>query len=242
MDKVLVFAGTIEGRKMAEYLNDHGVHAWVCVATEYGESLLPSGENLHISHERLNREEIERLLEEEKFTLVVDATHPYAAVVTENIKAACSAKGTEYLRLLRDSEDWNSDDVICVDSVHQAAQYLSETTGNILATTGSKELKAYTAIPDYENRVFARVLSLPEVAKSCADLGFTGKHLICMQGPFSVEMNVAMLRQYDIRYMVTKETGKNGGFPEKVEAAKKAGARLVVIGRPTKEEGLSFLA
>ena len=106
--------------------------------------------------------------------------------------------------------------MVCVDSVQEAAAYLSGTTGNILATTGSKELKSYTVIPEYEERVYARVLSLPEVVKSCAELGFTGKHLICMQGPFSLEMNTAMLRQYDIRYMVTKETGKNGGFPEKV--------------------------
>ena len=242
MEKILVFAGTIEGRKIAEFLNDNGISACVCVATEYGESLLPKGEHLHISHERLTEEEMEALIDREGFTLVVDATHPYAAVVTENIKAACSAKKVTYLRLLRESENWKSEDVVCVDSVQEAAAYLSGTTGNILATTGSKELKSYTVIPEYEERVYARVLSLPEVVKSCAELGFTGKHLICMQGPFSLEMNTAMLRQYDIRYMVTKETGKNGGFPEKVEAAKRAGATLVVIGRPIKEEGLSFTA
>ena len=242
MEKILVFAGTIEGRKIAEFLNDYGISAYVCVATEYGESLLPKGEHLQISHERLTEEEMEALIGREGFTLVVDATHPYASVVTENIKAACSAKNVTYLRLLRESENWESEDVVCVDSVQEAAAYLSGTTGNILATTGSKELKSYTVIPEYEERVYARVLSLPEVVKSCAELGFTGKHLICMQGPFSLEMNTAMLRQYDIRYMVTKETGKNGGFPEKVEAAKRAGATLVVIGRPIKEEGLSFTA
>lgn len=242
MHKILVFAGTIEGRQIAEFLNDHGVDAWVCVATEYGESLLPRGDHLHISHDRLDRDEMERLIEEEGFTLVIDATHPYAAVVTENIKAACGAKGTEYLRLLRESEDWDERQVICVESVAEAAAFLAGTTGNILTATGSKELKEYTVIPEYEKRVFARVLSLPDVVKSCAQLGFTGKHLICMQGPFSVEMNVAMMRQFDIRYLVTKEAGKNGGFPEKVEAAREAGAKLVVIGRPTKEDGVSFAA
>ncbi len=242
MQKVLVFAGTIEGRKIAEFLDAQDVATHICVATEYGESLLPKGGHLEVSHDRLTEEEMEALLDREMFTVVVDATHPYAQVVTENIRSACEKKSIPCLRLVRASEDWSMDDVVCVDSVDEAAQWLKGTNGNILAATGSKELKAYTQIPGFEERVYARVLSLPEVARECADLGFTGKHLICMQGPFSVEMNTAILRQYDIRYLVTKEAGKNGGFPEKVQAAKAAGAKLVVVGRPVKEEGYSFIA
>ena len=242
MQKVLVFAGTIEGRKIAEFLDAQGVKAHVCVATEYGESLLPAGGHLEISHDRLDEEAMEALLEKETFSVVVDATHPYAQVVTENIRQACKKKQIPCLRLVRESESWSMDDVVCVDSVDEAARWLKETTGNILAATGSKELKAYTQIPGFGERVYARVLSLPDVVKECAGLGFTGKHLICMQGPFSVEMNTAMLKQYDIRYLVTKEAGKNGGFPEKVQAAKAAGATLVVVGRPEKEEGYNFSA
>lgn len=242
MQKVVVFAGTIEGRKIAEFLHAQGVDTHVCVATEYGESLLPEGEHLTVSHDRLTKEEMETLFQKEKVTLVVDATHPYAEVVTANIREACSRAGVCCLRLLRESESVQEEDVVYVDSVSEAAAWLSQTEGNILASTGSKELQAYTVIPSYEERVYARVLSLPDVVRSCADLGFTGKHLICMQGPFSVEMNTAMLKQYDIRYLVTKEAGKNGGFPEKVQAAKAAGARLVVVGRPVMEEGYSFAA
>lgn len=242
MQKVVVFAGTIEGRKIAEFLNAQEVDTHVCVATEYGESLLPEGEHLTVSHDRLTEEEMEALFQKEKVTLVVDATHPYAEVVTANIREACSRADVCCLRLLRESESVQEEDVVYVDSVSEAAAWLSQTEGNILAATGSKELQAYTVIPSYEERVYARVLSLPDVVRSCAGLGFTGKHLICMQGPFSVEMNTAMLKQYDIRYLVTKEAGKNGGFPEKVQAAKAAGARLVVVGRPVMEEGYSFAA
>ncbi len=63
------------------------------------------------------------------------------------------------------------------------------------------------------------------------------------QGPFSAEMNRAMIRQYQIKYLVTKDTGAAGGFPEKEEAAKRdTGAVLLVIGRPVKETGLSLNA
>ena len=89
------------------------------------------------------------------------------------------------------------------------------------------------------SRLYARVLSTEETFEICKELGFEGKQLICMQGPFSEEMNLAMLRHVDAKYFVTKESGKAGGFPEKVKAAKEAGTVLVVVGRP-EEEGLAL--
>ena len=56
-----------------------------------------------------------------------------------------------------------------------------------------------------------------------------------MQGPFSEEMNTAMIHQFDIRYVLTKNSGKVGGFIEKVNSAKQTETILVVIGRPTVE-------
>ena len=93
------------------------------------------------------------------------------------------------------------------------------TEGNVLLTTGSKELKVFTEIPSYRDRLYARVLSLPSVVETCSEYGFEGKHLIAMQGPFSREMNEAMLRQYQCSYLVTKDSGKAGGFEEKIQAA-----------------------
>ena len=95
-------------------------------------------------------------------------------------------------------------------------------------------------IPDYQERLFARVLSIPSVISSCAELGIEGKHLIGMQGPFSTEINEAMLRQFQCSYLVTKDTGLAGGFPEKMEACQRCGVTPVIIGRPLQEEGLSL--
>lgn len=127
-----------------------------------------------------------------------------------------------------------------MESPEEAAEFLSGTEGNIFLTTGSKELAKFTVIPDYKERIFARVLSVPSVIQSCAELGIEGKHLIGMQGPFSAEINEAMLRQFQCSYLVTKDTGLAGGFPEKIEACQKCGATPVIIGRPLKEEGLSL--
>ena len=91
-------------------------------------------------------------------------------------------------------------------------------------------MKEYTNIGNYQERCFARVLSTKAAVEESVRLGFEGKHLIAMQGPFSEEMNLALLHQTRARYFVTKESGKAGGFEEKLKAAKNAGA--VLIGRP----------
>lgn len=240
MCKVIVFAGTTEGREIAEFLDRKGIPAHICVATEYGEQLLQGGQNLEISHERLSAEEMELLIKEKKCEMVIDATHPYAAEVTINIKKACEAAEVSYIRVLRENqENQNSGDCLYADSVEDAVALLEHTKGNILATTGSKEAAKYTALTDYENRVFLRVLSLPDVVKQCKDLGFQGKNLICMQGPFSEELNIAMLRQWNCKYLVTKMSGATGGFQEKIDAARTCGCIPVIIGRPLKESGMS---
>ena len=124
---------------------------------------------------------------------------------------------------------------IYVKDTQAAVDYLKGVTGNILITTGSKELHLYTQIPDYESRCTARVLPTRSVVEACTELGFTGKHLICMQGPFDLEMNLATLRYADADFLVTKASGKNGGYDEKCEAALAMGVHLVVIGRPKEQ-------
>lgn len=240
MRPVIVFAGTIEGRTLSEYLSGQQVPVAACVATEYGETLLKENACLKVHAGRMDQEQMEAFIREQNAELVVDATHPYAVEVSGNVSRACADAGTEYIRLIRESSRIMADDVITVASVDEAVDYLKNTDGNILATTGSKELKKYTAIPDHEKRVFARVLSTGEVASACEKLGFHGRNLICMQGPFSEELNTAMLKQFGCRYLVTKETGKAGGFEEKIRAAKKAGAKVVLVGRPAEQKGYSY--
>lgn len=236
MDKILLFAGTTEGRNLAEFLEKNQIPTEVCVATQYGETLLEEGKYLHVHAGRLDETEMEQQIQKQQITLVIDATHPYAVIVSQNIRRACIRTGTEYIRLARKETDasWKQEmeDVTEVASVAEAVAFLAKKEGRIFAATGSKELSAYQVIPDYQDRVVARVLSTPEAVSECAMLGFSGKNLICMQGPFTEDLNVAMLRQAQASWMVTKESGKAGGFLEKLRAAKKAGAKLVVIKRP----------
>lgn len=238
MSKIIVFAGTTEGCDISNFLAEHQIHVLACVATDYGSKSLKENEYLKIHAGRLTEPEMEALLNEKKPEMVLDATHPYAAEVTENIRTACQNTGLEYRRVLREAGAYQ-DQAVYVPDTQAAIEFLEGTEGNILLTTGSKELGKYTALSDAGERIYARVLSLPSVMETCKGYGFEGKHLIGMQGPFSMELNAAMLRQFDCKYLVTKDTGKAGGFQEKIDAALSCGTVPVIIGRPLKEEGLS---
>lgn len=242
MQRILIFAGTTEGRELAEFLQNYDVQVLVSTATEYGKACINERENIEVMSGRLNQEEMEDLIRDKRIDLVLDATHPFAVLVTEHIRAACRKEKVRYIRCRREAEDiremLEKKKVVQVDSVAEAADYLKRTEGNILIATGSKELRVYTEIPDYRERCYVRVLSTKAAVEESISLGFEGKHLIAMQGPFSKEMNQATLQQVGAKYFVTKESGKAGGFAEKAEAAEKAEVTLVVVGRPKENEGM----
>ncbi|QIB68885.1 precorrin-6A reductase [Aminipila butyrica] len=238
---ILVFAGTTEGRLLVEQLAKRAdFQVCACVATEYGRDILEQdlSDQVEVKAGRLQLTEMQELIAG-GFDWVVDATHPYATAVTENIQAACAAVQCPYLRLLRERTEFG-EDCIFVEDTEAAVRYLNTTVGNVLLTTGSKELKSYGQVADYQERLYARVLPMEQVVKSCIQLGFSGSHLICMQGPFSKEMNVAMLKQLNCTCMVTKDTGAAGGAYEKYQAAQEAGTTLVVVGRAQEEKGLTL--
>lgn len=239
MYSVCVFAGTTEGRRLVEFMRGQDVRVLACVATWYGETLTPKGDNIEVAAGRLDADAMAELLEKRRFDLVIDATHPYAEAATGNIEAACAATGTEYLRLNRDGAT-SGGETIEVNSIQAAADFLASHPGNALITTGSKELSPYAGVPGFRERLYARVLPTQAALAAVERAGFGLAHAIAMQGPFSTEMNAAMLRAVRAEWLVTKDSGENGGLPQKIEAARAAGARCVVVGRPKQVDGLSY--
>jgi len=233
VSKVIVFAGTSEGRKICELLAENNIDVTACVATKYGAITMPKIDGLKVKEGRLNINEITNLIK--SYDLVIDATHPYAEIISENIKIATSKTKKEYLRIIRPSI--HSNNVIRVESIEEACTYLNETTGNVLITTGSKKLEPYTKVIGYEKRLYFRFLPTIEAISNCEKLGIKPTNIICMQGPFSKNINVAMLEQINGKYLVTKESGSSGGFLEKLEGAKQLGVKVILIGKPCEEEG-----
>ena len=235
-EKICLFAGTAEGRRLAAYLNE-SAELTVCVATEYGETALHGIDGLNVRAGRMDRCEMERFIAENRFTLILDATHPYAEAVTENIRAAAAACGVRLIRVLRE-DDGHIAGAVYVPDAQAACGYLMHTDGNILIATGAKELDAYAGLD--MSRVYVRVLPAVSSLLACGSAGILASHIIAAQGPFSEESNLALLHAVSAKYLVTKDSGRSGGFMEKISAAKAAGVVPVIIGRPSQSEGLSF--
>ena len=231
--KILLFGGTTEGRLLAAALSERGHAATVCVATELGAEELGSIPGLDVRTGRLLIDDIRAMLP--GFDLCVDATHPYAEHISRTLQTACAETGVPLRRVLREAAAPEDDRT--VSSPEEAAALLAGTDGNILLTTGAKELPAFAALDP--QRLFARILPSHAGLEACEKAGLPHRNIIAMQGPFSLELNLALLRQYDIRWVVTKDGGAAGGFAEKREAARLADAALIVIARP-RDEGVTM--
>ena len=164
--------------------------------------------------------------------LCVDATHPYAVEATRNIRVACKTAGTEYRRLLRPESPLPAGSMVFASAAH-AAGFLARTQGNVLLATGAKELSAFAVLEPA--RLFPRVLPTREGIAACEGADIPHKNIIAMQGPFSYALNRALMEQFAIRFLVTKDGGAAGGFEEKARAAQDTGAQLIVIRRPAEQ-------
>jgi len=245
---ILIFGGTTEGRNAAEGLLAAGVPCTVSVATHYGEEVLTPHPLMTVHAGRLDRSGMAQLMREGSFSCVIDATHPHAQIVSGEIAAACRETGLPYLHLQRDvfagdSSDspkdhalQGDDDFVYVSDADQAGAFLSSVQGHILVTTGSKELVRFAKALGDPSRITARVLPTQESLQACAEAGLAGKQIFAMQGPFDVEMNCAQIHYAGASWLLTKETGAAGGFPEKTEAVRRCGIRAVVIRTPLGNE------
>ena len=137
------------------------------------------------------------------------------------------------------------DAALCVDATHP---YATEATRNICAAaaavgveyhrdirlaTGAKELPAFAPLDPA--RLYPRVLPTLAGITACETAGIPHRNIIAMQGPFTRELNVAVMHQFHIAYMVTKDGGAAGGFAEKAQAAAQCGVQLIVLRRPEEQ-------
>ena len=237
--KTVIFGGTSEGRELSQALAKAGADVVVSVVSEVGAEEQGVFDGVQVEVGPKEEEGIRAMISDAD--LVIDATHPYAVIVTDNIRRAAEAEGVERLRLLRDesdSEAQGGEDILYVKTAQEAANVAYTVGGRVLLTTGSKGLGVYAKILDPE-LLYPRVLPVVSSIQACEEAGIPHRNIIAVQGPFSEELNKAVMRDYRIDLMITKDSGKAGGFAEKINAARSCGVSIIVIRRP-EEEGLPF--
>ncbi|MDI6815654.1 MAG: precorrin-6A reductase [Actinomycetota bacterium] len=247
---ILLLGGTTEARLLLEKLTEERIPVIFSTAYEFAGEFIDSlaVENPLVKHiaGKLDADAMVVLIDSEKVALLVDATHPFATGVSENARAACEVAGVPYLRVDRAlAGKANYENIEYARSMEEAAriaaglaqgqsQVQSQGPGaTIFIATGSNQAGLFAERIDIsKHRVYIRVLPGDESVAKCLEAGFAPEQVITGVGPFSVEENERLWRSLGVTVVVTKESGREGGFPEKVEAAKRLGITLVVVERP----------
>ncbi|EGW19666.1 precorrin-3B C(17)-methyltransferase [Methylobacter tundripaludum] len=246
-----VFSGTSDGNALANELAQQGYPVVVSAATEYGGEVAAQhcpGVSVWAGHQGV--EARKQALSQNQARVIVDATHPYAKLISEQLMGLSKSLNIPYLRYERPSsvgcaehsEAHLSDSDALPSSAHptcsleQAAEQAIKLGRRIFLTTGSKDLAAFLNAPGAAEREwFVRVTPEPEFIQRAIDLGVPRSHICAMQGPFSEAFNTALWRDLKIDCVITKDSGDAGGYQAKVAATQALNIPLLVIKRPKLE-------
>lgn len=231
---VLVIAGTTESRQVIERLLGENPKERILasVATELGkEMLLEYGIDIHVG--RLDYDGFLTLFKENPCGKIIDASHPFARIVSETVKKAAQTAGISYERYERRNLQYSYEGIVHVKDVQEAISLLNELEGNIFLTTGVNTAAAYmTGVRDGAERLYIRVLDNISSLEGCAKAGYQKDHVFGKMPPFTVEDNVKLIKETNAEVLVSKDSGKTGGVDIKVEACRQTGIKMILIDRP----------
>lgn len=228
---ILIFSGIKDGREIASSLAKSGYETVLSTLTKHGVDMVEEMDKLETICGEMDVEKIEVFIKENNIRAVVDATHPYAEIISENIETACCNFGTKLFKYIR--EEIPLDDKVNVyKNIEELCENLKSTKGNILLTTGSRKLEEYTKYLPVE-RLYVRVLPIKKSMEKVWQEGFKSNRIIAMQGPFSEVFNKEIYKQCNIEHMVLKNSGPNGGTIQKIESALEANIEIHLLDRPT---------
>lgn len=223
-------AGTSDGNVLAAAIQEKGLPVLVTVTSAYGETLaLENGLKVHAGP--LNGDALFQLIEKNDVKLLVDATHPYAMQASVTAMEASRRAGISCYRYERPLSAIVEPFIHSFSTIEELCTRVEQEPGNVLLTLGSNQLQKFSGLKN-QDHLYIRMLPVPALIEKCLELGFRADHIVGMQGPFSTEFNCALIRQWDISVIVTKDSAAPGGFAEKLEAARQTGIRLFLLSRP----------
>ena len=171
-----------------------------------------------------------RALVDDRYDLLVDATHPFAAVMAHHAAAAAQRAGIPRVRLLRPPwEPGEGDDWVDVSDRREAAEALVALgSQRVLLATGRLDLGAFASVDGIH--FVTRSIERPD------PMPLADATVVLARGPFDVAGELALLSEHRIDTLVTKNSGGSATAP-KLEAARASGCRVVMIARPPQPVG-----
>lgn len=221
---ILILGGTGEARQLAGRLVALGHDVTSSLAGRTAVPRLPAGK-VRIGGFG-GAEGLAAFLRAGGFTLLIDATHPFAARISANAVAASAEAGVPLIRLERPawvapaSTAW-----IEVDTIAEAARALPD-GARALLTIGRQEIGAFAGRTDCH--FIARVIDVPDDVP-------LGWEIVAARGPFSEAGERALMLERGITHLVSKNSGGDQAAA-KLEAAAALGVKVVMVRRPVLAE------
>lgn len=228
-----VFSGTSDGNALANNLQDKGYPVIVSAATQYGQEVATEDcPKVTVWAGDQGVEARKQAFERYQPLAIIDATHPYASLMSEQLINLSQSLSIPYLRYQRPSARSLDTELLC-NNPEQAAEQAMTLGRRIFLATGSKDLATFVKAPGANKQEwFVRITPEPELIQRALELKIPRSHLCVMQGPFSSAFNETLWRDWEIDCVVTKDSGEEGGYQSKVAAASALNIPLVVIERP----------
>jgi precorrin-6A/cobalt-precorrin-6A reductase len=189
------------------------------VVSSYGASLLEEFNYKILNTKPLKEEELKKLLINNNVELLIDASHPYATSITKTSMKVSKSLNIPYIRYERKSvldKYKNYPYIIEINDYESLKKILNKTEGNILNTTGSRNLSKILNL-NLKNRIIHRVLPTVKVISHCNDLNIKVDDIIAIKGPFSKKFNLNLIKEFNIKAMLLKDSGIEGGTLEKLD-------------------------
>jgi len=262
---VLVMAGTSDARKIISDLSEkERISVLATATTPHGVELAQRSGANKVLEGFFDSEKLTNIIQDNDIELLIDATHPFAAAATQNAIKASNSEGIPYIRFERPETELPDSDLIHqVHSFEDAADIIKEilgqnkhlnqesfnqsefsngrnssknfANGKVLHLAGVNTIHYVTEVisPEF---VVARVLPTVYSVKKSLELGIPHDNIIAMEGTFSPRFNGILMEEFQIKVVLTKESGQSGGTISKIQAAIMGKVPVVIVMRPEIEE------
>ncbi|MFA6708335.1 MAG: precorrin-6A reductase [Fusobacterium sp.] len=223
-----IIGGTKDSRCFLKSLTEFRENIIVTTISEYGKKLLDEY-NLKVIVKPMEENEMLEFVEKYNVKRIFDFTHPYAINVSKNAMKVSNYKNIEYYRFNRKTYEY--DNCIEFNRIEELVEFVSNLNGNILSTLGSNNVKKFENLKNLKN-IYFRVLPTVNAIEKVENIGVMAKNIIGIQGPFSENFNCTIYNNYNIKYLITKESGDVGGEKEKIESALRDNIKVIILKKP----------
>ena len=235
--RILLLGGTKDSTNIIEHVkNNYDAYILTTTTTEYGAKLAKESGSDEVIARPLPKDELTEIITKENIDLLIDATHPFAAHITQTSVSIANELKMPFIRFERpitNLENIDTSHIHYVNSFDDAGKLIENefVEGNVLHFAGAntmEEILKHVSV----DRFYPRILKVESSIEKCEMLDIDPDHIIAMTGAATKQENIDLIEKYDASVMITKESGEIGGVYEKIEAANEMDIALIMIKRP----------